>query len=372
MRKRVLQIIPTLDEGGAEKQLTLLAERINREEFDLHVCALTRSGPYEAALKRAGVPFTLIGKRWKLDPFALRRLQKFIRDLQPDLVQTWLFAANSYGRTAAVRAGVKKIVASERCVDRWKKWFELMIDRRLARRTDRLVANSPGVVDFYVRQGLPSEKFAIIPNGVPLPDLPSEAERAAAREKLLASLSLPLSSKLIATVGRLWPQKRQSDLVWATDLLKCIRADAHLLVIGDGPLREKLKRFARQAQIETHVHFLGHRSDAAEILPHVDCLWLASSYEGQPNSVLEAMAAARPVVITDIPGNRDLVVHEECGFLVAVGDSAAFARCTKKILEDPDLSQRIGEAARARVKAEFSVEKMVARYETLYRELLSS
>ena len=167
MSKRLLHIIPTLDRGGAEKQLALLAGGLPADEFDVHVCALSRGGPLEADLAARNVPFTLIGKSRKVDPVAYRRIKRHIDRLQPDLVHTWLFAANSYGRTAALFSGVDRIVASERCVDRWKAWYELAIDRFLARRTSRIVVNSHGVRDFYVQRGLPGDKFVVIPGSVP-------------------------------------------------------------------------------------------------------------------------------------------------------------------------------------------------------------
>ena len=344
----------------------LLATRLARDEFDPHVCVLTRSGPYERELKEAGVPVTVIGKPLKIDPAAFVRLKRHVAALRPDLVHTWLFAANSYGRAAALATGVRHIVAAERCVDPWKVWHELAIDRWLARRTDRIVVNSSGVREFYVSHGLPEEKFVIIPNGV-VPPEPSDL----ARGDLLAELGLPLNARLVGAVGRLWPQKRIKDLIWAADLLKVIRDDVHLLIIGDGPHRRRLEQFRRQVQIEDKVHFLGHRGDVSRLMPHFDVLWLASEYEGLPNVVMEAMIAAVSVVATDIAGNRDLVVPGETGYLVPLGDRAAFARETNKLLDDAELAKRLGEAGRRRMLTEFSVERMVERHVELYRQLLS-
>src|SRR5688500_1422027 len=112
---RLLHIIPTLDRGGAEKQLVLLTIGLKHRGWDVHVCCLTRGGPLREQLDAAGVPVTIIGKPWKLDPTAFFRLKRHIADLQPDLVHTWLFAANSYGRAGALACGVKHIVGSERC-----------------------------------------------------------------------------------------------------------------------------------------------------------------------------------------------------------------------------------------------------------------
>src|SRR5262245_23006069 len=116
----VLQIIPTLDRSGAEKQMVLLATGLPRDRFHVAVAALTRLGPLEAELSAAGVPFTLIGKRHKADPDALLRLTRFLNEQRFDIVQTWIFAANVYGRLAARRARVPVIVTAEMAVDLWK------------------------------------------------------------------------------------------------------------------------------------------------------------------------------------------------------------------------------------------------------------
>ena len=187
----------------------------------------------------------------------------------------------------------------------------------------------------------------------------------------MAELGLPADARLIGAVGRLWPQKRIKDLIWAADLLKVIRADVYLLVIGDGPQRDRLLRFRRQVCIEDKVRFLGARTDVPQLMPHFDALWLASEYEGLPNVIMEAMSCGVPVVASDISGNRDLVVHGETGYLVPVGDRAAIARYTNKLLDDRELAHRLGEAGRRRVLAKFTIEKMIEHHAELYRELLA-
>ena len=367
MTKRILHIIPTLDPNGAEKQLTVLAAGLPRERFEVHVFALTRGGPLEEPLRRAGLPLCVIGKRWKIDPAALVRLKRHIDRLKPDLVHTWLFAGNSYGRAAALWAGVPRLVAAERCVDRWKSGHELAIDRRLARRTDRIVVNSRAVQDFYIARGLPAEKFVVIPNGVG-----PAAASGTTREELLHELGLPPEIKLIGAVGRLWPQKRVKELVWAASQLCALRDDIHLLIIGDGPQRPALERYRRLMQVEDHVHFLGTRTDVPRLLPHFDCFWLASAYEGQSNALMEAMAAGVPVVATDIPENRELVVSGQSGYLEPLDVRSAFARRTLTILEDADLARRLGEAGRERMQRDFSIERMVDRYAAMYGGIFDS
>jgi glycosyltransferase involved in cell wall biosynthesis len=382
MPHRILHIIPTLDQAGAEKQLALLCAHLPRDEFDLHVCALTRGGPWQDALQQSGVPVTVIGKKWKLDPAALLRLYRLLRTWSPDLVHTWIFAANCYGRCAARWANVPHIVASERCVDQWKTWHELAFDRYLARRTDAIVVNSHGTRHFYAQHGIPRDKFIVIPNAIEVPDSPPADYNPLDHNRANHNLSslhprpwrsqfhIPEQARLIVAIGRLWPQKRIKDLIWAADLLKGVRTDTHLLIVGDGPQRALLERYRRVVQIEDLVHFAGHRDDVAAILRDASCFWLASGYEGQSNALMEAMSIGVPVVATDITGNRELVQHDQSGFLVPVGDSAAFARRTQQILNDPALAARLGAAARKTMAEQFRVDTMVQHYVHFYRKIL--
>jgi glycosyltransferase involved in cell wall biosynthesis len=363
---RLLLVIPTLVRGGAEKQLTLLATHLPRDEFDVHVVVLTHSGPLEATLREAGINVTIIGKRWKFDPLCYLRLRRHIQSVRPDIVHTWLFAANAYGRQAAFSAGVRHVIAGERCVDPWKASWQLAIDRMLARTTERIVTNSSGVKDFYVSRGLPPDKFVIIPNGI---EIASPPEPATTREALLAELKLPPDSHLIGAVGRLWPQKRLKDLIWASDLLKTTRDGAHLLILGDGPQRSRLERFTELNDARQQVHFLGERGDVPRLMPHFDVLWLGSEYEGQSNAIMEAMAAGVPVIATDIPGNRDLVVNDITGYLVPLGDRFEFTRRTDWLLNDEALRAKLGSAGRERIMREFTVGKMIERHVELYRQL---
>jgi glycosyltransferase involved in cell wall biosynthesis len=359
---RVLQIIPSLDQAGAEKQMTLLACGLPRSEFDVHVCVLTRTGPLEQPLRQHGIELVFIRKKWKVDPAAYWRLKQEIARLKPDLVHTWVFAANCYGRCAARHAGVRRVIAGERCVDLWKRWHELAIDRYLARYTDWIATNSTGVVDFYAQHGIPREKFVVIPNGVLPP-----AEPLADRQELLAELKLPPESRLIGAVGRLWPQKRYRDMIIAADLVRILHPQTHLLIFGDGPERRRLERFSEELGVAEHVHWMGHRSDVARWLPHLDCFWNASGYEGQSNALMEAMACGVPVIASDIAGNRDLIIDGQTGLLFPVGQRTRLAALTRQVLEQPQWARQLGTAARTRMLEEFSVERMVNRYADLYR-----
>lgn len=356
-------LIPTLVQSGAEKQLVLLATGLPREVFDVRVTCLTAGGPYEESLRAANIPVTILGKRFQFDPFAFLQLRRHLRARQPDILHTWLFAANSYGRLALPRGASTRVIVSERCVDSWKSW-QLRVDRQLVGRTDCLVGNSRAVVDFYRPLGYPDAKLRVIPNGVEVPQPPTQS-----REAFLRELKLPADAQVVMAVGRLAPQKRVADLIWSAQLLRQADPRAYLVIIGDGPLRSSLEQYAREVEVTLHVRFLGHRPDAASLLHHADLVWLGSEFEGMSNSLMEAMACGRPIVATTIPPNQELIQHGVHGYLVNVGDSAGFAQFSLKLMHDPDLANRFGNAARLKVDTELSVSRMVERHIALYREI---
>jgi glycosyltransferase involved in cell wall biosynthesis len=362
---KVFLLIPTLDRSGAEKQLTHLAIGLPRDEFDVEVVALTRGGPYEEQLKAADIPLTIIGKRWKFDPFALRRLGKLIADKQPDILHTWLFAANAYGRMAVGSNPVSKVVVSERCVDSWKANWQLWFDRKLAPRTDRLIGNSQAVADFYADLGFPRDQLLVIPNGI---EPAKESTRT--RQSVCDEFDFPIDSKIIGCVGRLAPQKRVSDLIWSMELLQSLQPSSRLLIIGEGPQRKELEDFARNIRLSDVIRFAGHRSDVANILPHMDMFCLASDFEGQSNSLMEAMAHGRPVVVSDIAPNLELVEHEKTGLVVPVGDRPAFTRACNRLIKEESLADSLGKAGREHIVREHSFEKAIAAHAQLYGSLV--
>ncbi|WP_166831451.1 glycosyltransferase [Thalassoroseus pseudoceratinae] len=364
---RVLSVIATLDRSGAEKQFSLLAKGLPKDEFDLHAVALTRGGPYADWLEEANIPLTILHKRMKADPVALWRLRRLVRSLQPDIVHTWLFTANTYGRLAVGKNPQPKVIVSERCVDSWKSGWQLKTDQKLQSRTDRWVVNGESVGAFYQEQGVPSEKITVIPNGVDVTD--SEPLSQDERKRMLAEFDLPADARIVGYVGRLASQKRVKDLIWSIQMLRQIQENVFLLIVGDGPERDALGEFARQMTCAPFVRFAGHRQDSSNLMRLFDVFWLASEFEGMSNSLMEAMAAGVPAITSDIPPNRELVVDGETGYVVNVGDCPAFAQFADRILADSELKARLGTAARSRMREHFCIEQMVERHAELFRSI---
>jgi glycosyltransferase involved in cell wall biosynthesis len=361
---KVLQLIPTLDRSGAEKQMVLLATGLPRERFEVEVATLTRLGPFEAELNAAGIPVTSIGKQFRFDPVALLRLTRFLRTKAFHIVQTWLFAANVYGRVASRVANVPVVVVAEMAVDVWKGRVNRFVDRCLATWCDRLVGNSNAVVDFYRQLGVPEDRLAMIYSGIGDPDPPPVDSRA-----LRASFGFEEEAPLILFAGRLAEQKRVIDLLKALDLLRHIQPDVCAVIAGDGPLRSRLEESAQAYHLNGRVRFVGHRDDIPQLVAGADLVVLPSAYEGLPNVVLEAMHFRKPVVASRAPGTTEVISDGETGLLVPVGNVPLLARAMRDILRDRAFAHRLGEAGRARVEAEFRADQMIARFAELYEDL---
>ncbi|GIX00170.1 MAG: glycosyl transferase family 1 [Pirellulaceae bacterium] len=365
MKIRVAHVIPTLVQGGAEKQMALLVSHLDRARFDPHVVVLTADGPLRDQLVDAQVPVHFIAKKGKLDPAAAVRLRATLKKLAPDIVHTWLFAANSYGRVAAWAAGVPIVIAGERSVDPWKRWWHHAIDRLLLPITDRLVTNTQAVVEFYRRHGIPAERFQVIPNAVePAPGT------SWTKQQVWERLGLPPRKKLILSIGRLWPQKGYRDLIWAADMLHNAYSDLWYVIVGSGPEFARLQKYRDDIGAADSVRFAGHQRDAREWISACDVLWNGSRFEGQSNTILEAMAAGKAVIASDIPGNRDLVQHEQTGYLYPLGNVQALCQMTLKLLDNETLAQQLGDMGKQRVEQEFSLANMVVAHERLYEQLL--
>jgi glycosyltransferase involved in cell wall biosynthesis len=370
----ILHIIASLDHGGAVRQMSQLAARQQRDGFDVHIRA-AGGGSLENELCDARVDTSVIKYRGLLDLPALWKLCREVKRLQPAVIHAWgsnvqmflTVSRHTAAKHTAARhtAGNTPLVITLTEPGRPNAPVERAVDRYSCRNCRRMVVNSSAHKDLLLRWEFPPEKLLTISGGTP----PSEPSTIT-RRQLLDRLGLPEGSRLVATVGRLALRKNLKDAIWAADLLKVIRDDVHLLIIGDGPHSARLHKFRDQVEIPDKVHFLGTRGDVADFLPHLDAFWSASSREGHSPAILEAMSAGVPVVATDIPGNRELITNDSTGYLVPVGDRASIARTTNRILDDADLAERIGSVARQRVAEHFPAEKMLQAYAELYGELL--
>jgi glycosyltransferase involved in cell wall biosynthesis len=359
---RILHIVGSLEVNGAVKHLKYLATRLPADRFDTHVIALRASQAAVDVLRLAGVEPSVIGWRGKLDVVAFWRAMRQTKGWKPDLVHFWSLQRDDYFALATTRtAGNKRLVVSVR---RGTDRGPVVGSGRFVKRIDKFVVNGT-IRHRCLAAGMAPDKLATISDGVcPV------GESSISRPELLAELRLPADAKLIGYIGSLTPEKRLKELIWAIDQLKAVGAVAHLLIIGDGPLRNTLERYSRLNRVDDRVHFLGFRSDLERFLSHINVLWQAGSCQGQSNAILEAMCAGIPVVAIDAAGNREIVTSGKSGYLVPVGERAGFARCTLPLLENSELAARLGAYGRRRAIQFHDVDETVSQYAELYRCLL--
>jgi glycosyltransferase involved in cell wall biosynthesis len=377
---RILHIIDSIGRTGTAKQLLVLAKAQSQQGFDVHVCGLADAPnkvplPFREGIgkccsgRSAAVSFTGIGRRWPIDPLADWQLSSLVKRFQPDVIHTWDSVAGMFGAIATRKKnrGHHKLISGRYRMPRWTPTWESFWQNRFARCVDRFVTNSPTVRDWWLRRALPADRFAVISSGV----APARASHVS-RDELLHELRLPADARLVGVVGTLVPEKNIQDLIWAADLLRVLHDNLRLLVIGDGPERQQLQRYARLASDLDHIQFLGERGDLCQIMPHLDVLWNGSENRGVSIAVLEAMAAGVPVVASDTPCNREPVVEGETGFLIPLGSRAgraARAGCSDRIFTDAELANRMSSASRQRVAECFDAERMIRIYHDLYQAM---
>lgn len=363
---RVLQALTTGEFGGTELMVSRLVTRLARCGVQCEVSVLDGSGPVFERLERSGIRVHRL--RSAGAPTAFRRLLAILREGRFHILHLYGFRMSLLGRVAArfirqrpvVIHGIRGLHVTEaEDVSGWRTRLAVAIERVAAPLVDLYVANSEGARAFLCGRGLPEEKFVTIPNGVD----PDEWWSPARDDRR------PGARPTVVCVGNFRARKRQRDLIHAMVLLRSRGVRTACALVGDGPLRGELEALVRELELHDVVRFLGRLSpeELPTVLHQADVFVLPSLWEGMPGSVLEAMAAGRPVVGTDVPGIRDVVVDGVTGFLVPPQSPEALASRIERLLADPVLRERMGVMGRERVVAEFSLDRMVARHADVYR-----
>jgi glycosyltransferase involved in cell wall biosynthesis len=384
VRIPILFVIGTLDIGGAETQLVEMVRSLDAR-FAPSVCCLAASGPLADRLHDAGIPVTTIGLRspragrgWMRFLPAIGRLPidifRFIvhvRTVRPAIIHGFLMHAYVLSAFAGKLTGVPVVVASRRSLSHFKQGrpFMRFFERVTNRWTDRVVANSQAVrQDAIDTEHLPSEKVDVIYNGLDLaPYDRVGAETVQARRRELGLGAGPV----VIVVANLIAYKGHEHFLRAWVEVCRVLPDAVALLVGDGVVRAEREADARALGLTASVRFLGFRRDVPALLAASDLLVHPSLQEGFCNALLEAMAASRPVVATDVGGNGEAVVNGETGLLVPPADPARLAAAILAVLQQPDRGAEWGRAGRRRVSDRFQRSRMLPQYEALYDELLA-
>jgi glycosyltransferase involved in cell wall biosynthesis len=299
---------------------------------------------------------------------ALAELKAFLCAGQFDVVHTHSSKAGALGRLAAHHAGVRQIVHTYHGFpfhdfqSRLRRTAYIRIERRLAKITDAFLAVGPAVAAEAIRRRIaPPERVRTIGVAVSTGPPPRASDRAEARRLL----GIPPGLRAVGTVGRLDFQKAPDDFVNA--LAGIGRDDVYGVWIGGGPLQADMQRLAARRGLGRRMSFLGQRTDVSSLLPGLDVFAMASRYEGLPCAIVEAMAAALPVVATAVHAVPNIVIAGETGLLVPAGRPELLSRALRHLLDHPDYAGRLGAAGRACLGAELAPAALGVVLDETYR-----
>jgi glycosyltransferase involved in cell wall biosynthesis len=339
--------------GGTQRQLIELLRRIDRRRFRVFPVCFHDDGPWTDRVAALGDPITSFPIHGFRRPATARQFLGFAQWCRQNdiaVVHSWEIYSNIFALPGAALAGVPLRIGSRRGLGGPRAVRRL---QSVACRTaHRMVANSRAAAEQLISQGIPSAHIDIIPNGIDLTLFP---ERCIWR-----------APRTIAMVACLRDEKRVDVLVAATPRILARYPDVEIQIVGDGPCREKLLTMARSAGVSSRVQFMGHRDDVPAILRAADLFVLPSASEASPNVVLEAMAAGLPVVASRVGGIPELVADGITGHLVPPAEPEALAAAILDLLDHPNRGAAFGQAGRMRIAREYSFDRMVAQFETLY------
>lgn len=363
---RLLQVVPSLAPGGAERVAVNLLLALDRSRYELAVASLypPAGSELEAMLAAAGIPVRYLGKRPGLDPRMWSRVARLVSEFRPDVIHCHL-STLVYVVPAAAPWGARIVYTVHSVVELSIPPPHRAFYRACFRRGWVKPVSIARAVSESLCRELKVAEPVLIANGIPVARY---AEPASSRGVWRKREGFDERELLLVCVARLSPAKNHALLLEA--FAACGAGDARLVLAGDGELRADLSQRATALGIERRVRFLGIRSDIPETLAACDAFVLASSAEGNPLCVQEAMAAGLPVVATAAGGIPELIRDGAEGLLVTPGNAAELTRAMTRILSDASLRGALGESARRRARGEFDVSVMTAAYDRLYREQL--
>ena len=354
----MVQVALEVGRGGLETMCADLAIALAARGIASSVVGLDAGGELEDRLRDHGVAFTSLGGRRMTSPAYYAALARAIRGARATAVHTHGFAPLLYAALARPLAGFPRLVHTEHSI-------EYLLDRPalraalwgLAWSADTFAVLGERMRRYYLRLGVAAHRLAVIPNGVAVLPATTPERRLAARERL--GIPQPF---VVATVGRLAPEKNFPMLVEAFARGCGADADTALAFVGDGSERAALAELAAARGLAGRVHFLGWRRDVADLLPGLDVFVLSSFSEGLPMAMLEAMSAGVPVVSTAVGDIPEVVVDGRSGLLVPSGEVTAMADAFARLRLAPCQAGQLGAAGRETVLAAYSRDAMVDAY----------
>ncbi len=369
---RILFVTESLFPLGPAAQLIRLSKSL-ASDFEIHVAVMSDRHQHSNAFGETNIKVHLLGIDPVTSPFsrpcfkATIRLNKLIDDIEPNILHSWggvsefvSLAATQFSRSARLKRNMR-VFATEPFLQPEKRFTRQLYENQFSEGFQETVVPHELGQQHLVDNGHPSD-IRIIPNDVGLIEL----SRSDSRQFILDELNLPGESKIAGTVAPLIARSRLKDLIWACDLLACIRDDFHFVIIGKGSQLNRLDHFASLTESRSNVHFVGEHVAAEKFLAGLDFYWHSHLMEPLPSNLLAAMAIGIPAVSVYGPGTSEIIRHQETGFAVNFGARDEFARWTKYMIELPDSAAQLALQGQRHVQSIYTDASLAGAYRELY------
>jgi glycosyltransferase involved in cell wall biosynthesis len=356
----ILHLIPTLEGGGAERQLCMLAVEQARRGLNVHV-AVRRGGLYMQAMRVGGVHIHELGNARSINPRLFFAIRRTIGEVEPDIVQTWLPQMDILGGLGALQSRTRWIISERTSGDYYYKEIPVFARLRflLSRYASAVVANSAGGEEYWRRAGPQFLKLATVRNALDFKNIQETASKEAGESN---------AKPLLLVVGRFDREKAHAVIVRALANLSDDQP-VNVLMIGEGSEKFSIRKEIEAASLWKRIRLMSYQSDWWRWLKVADGLISMGRYEGNPNVALEAMAGGCPVILSDTPAHRE-IADASSALFVPLDDVPALSYAIVALVTGKEAALRRAEQASKRVSS-MTVSSVVDGYEAVYREVLN-
>ncbi len=363
---KVVHVVLSLDVGGLERNVINQVGEGRSLGQEISVICVRQPGVLASEVGKRGGRLICLGKPEGIQISLFEQLRRVFHEIRPDIIHTHQIGSLFYAGPAAL--GQARVVHTEHGKEPYstslrKRW----LGRLSGAFADLFFCLTSDMAGELIRNRIvPRRKIRVIDNGIDI----DRFHNRGSSEDLLRPAAIPPGVPVIGTIGRLADVKCQDVLLRAFAEVRRIILDAHLLILGDGPLMSKLVQLAEQLGIRSGVHFLGYQEEAWRYLYIMDVFALTSRSEGMPQAVLEASIAGLPIVATRVGGLPEVIEDGRTGILVEPHDPATLSRALIQLLLQKEKAREMGQAARRLVESRFHIRRMAQVYHQHFIEIL--
>lgn len=377
MKANILELTGSFNQGGSERQALQIARLLKEDgSYNIIFAALNNEGVLKKEAESYGftdIPGFPLTSFYNTNMIRqMNRFKAFVKENKISLVHTHDFYTNVFGILGGVYAGVPVRIASKRETGGIRSIKQDFVERWIYRFSDLITVNALTVKDYLVEAGVPGEKIELTYNGLDLKRL--EPTTGKTREEICKDVGLPTDAGLrfIPVVANMrHTTKNQQMFLRVAARLKDTVKDARFVLAGEGELVPGLKKLAEEMGVADVCHFIGRCTSVPDLLSISEICAISSNYEGFSNSILEYMAASKPVVVTNVSGASEAVKEGETGYIVDLDDDKTMAERLLYLLNNPEKGREMGQQGRKVVEARFSTEAQVVKLKELYDGLLT-